>query len=168
MITSETIDNATVSIRIAGIIRESIVDGPGLRFTIFAQGCPHRCPGCHNESTHDFSGGYDCSIEKLLIEIDKNPLLSGVTFSGGEPFSQPEPFYLLGCELKKRHLDLVIYTGYTLEELTVLRQSDEMIGKLLDLADYLVDGPFLMEERDLTLEFRGSKNQRLIRMNEIR
>ena len=72
------------TIRIAGVVRESIVDGPGLRFTVFCQGCPHGCKGCHNVATHDFSGGYDCEMQKILDAIDQNPLLDGVTFSGGE------------------------------------------------------------------------------------
>ncbi len=156
------------TIRIAGVVRESIVDGPGMRFAVFAQGCPHRCPGCHNESTHDFSGGYDCELSKLLKEIDKNPLLSGVTFTGGEPFCQPEPFYKLGLAIKEKGLDLAAYSGYTLEELLELSRKDEFIAKLLGILDYLVDGPFLLEERDLTLEFRGSRNQRFLTKAEIR
>lgn len=155
------------TLRIAGIVRESIVDGPGLRFTVFAQGCPHGCKGCHNESTHDFEGGYDCERSKILEEIDKNPLLTGITFSGGEPFCQAEVFYELGVEIKTRGLDIVSYSGYTLEELRELSKKDEYIGKLLGITDYLVDGPFILEERDLTLEFRGSRNQRFLRMSDI-
>jgi len=155
------------TIRIAGIIRESIVDGPGIRFTVFAQGCPHHCKGCHNENTHDFAGGYDCELNKILSEIDKNPLLSGVTFSGGEPFCQAEAFYELGKEIKARGLDIVTYSGYTLVELQEMAEKDADIGKLLWISDYLVDGPFLQEERDLTHEFRGSRNQRFIRMSEL-
>ena len=157
----------TETVRIAGVIKESIVDGPGLRFTIFAQGCPHRCKGCHNESTHDFNGGYDCEAEKILHEIDRNPLLSGVTFSGGEPFCQPEPFYALGLKIKERGLDLMAYSGYTLEQLQEMSQSDAAVAGLLGIIDYLVDGPFILEERDLNLEFRGSRNQRFIRMAEL-
>jgi anaerobic ribonucleoside-triphosphate reductase activating protein len=159
--------NTTETMRIAGIVRESIVDGPGLRFTIFAQGCPHGCRGCHNESTHDFDGGYDCELSKILEEIDKKPLLSGVTFSGGEPFCQPEPFYKLGLEIKARGLDITAYSGYTLEQLEDMAEKDLFIGKLLGIIDYLVDGPFILEERDLTLEFRGSRNQRFIRMSDV-
>ncbi len=160
--------NSVKTIRIAGIVRESIVDGPGIRFTIFSQGCPHKCYGCHNESTHDFQGGYDCESSKILAEIDKNPLLTGVTFSGGEPFCQAKEFYELGLEIKARGLDLVAYSGYTLEELQSLAKKDEDIKKLLSLVDYLIDGPFVLEQKDLTLEFRGSKNQRFLRMAEIR
>ncbi len=154
--------------RIAGIVRESIVDGPGLRFAIFSQGCPHGCKGCHNESTHDFDGGYDCERSRILEEIDKNPLLTGVTFTGGEPFCQPKEFYKLGVEIKARGLDIVAYSGYTLEELQEMAKNNENIDQLLDIIDYLVDGPFILEERDLTLEFRGSRNQRFIRMTDTR
>lgn len=156
------------TVRIAGIVRESIVDGPGLRFTIFFQGCPHGCRGCHNESTHDFNGGYSCELTRILEEIDKNPLLTGVTFSGGEPFCQPKEFYKLAGQVKTRGLDIVAYSGYTLEELQDMSDRDIFIKKLLVMIDYLVDGPFILEERDLTLEFRGSRNQRFLRMSEHR
>lgn len=150
------------SIRIAGVVRESIVDGPGFRFVVFCQGCPHGCPGCHNPATHDFEGGYDCDIEKIIAAVDQNPLLDGVTFSGGEPFCQPEAFYNLGVELKKRNLNLLAYTGYTYEEL--ISMKDKSVDKLLSILDLLVDGRYVKEERDLTLLFRGSKNQRVIDM----
>lgn len=156
-------------IRIAGVIRESIVDGPGIRFVVFCQGCPHGCPGCHNEATHDFAGGYDCEISKLVAAVDKNPLLSGVTFSGGEPFCQPEAFLELAKELKKRpQLDIISYSGYTYEELLKLGEARPAIKELLDMLDYLIDGRFVMEQRDLTLEFRGSANQRFIDMKATR
>ena len=83
-------------LRLAGTVEDSIVDGPGIRYTIFVQGCPHHCPGCHNPQTHDFAGGYLADPKSLLEEIRKNPLLSGVTFSGGEPFCQPEALVDLG------------------------------------------------------------------------
>lgn len=153
-----------MNLRIAGVVRESIVDGPGIRFTIFAQGCPHGCEGCHNPETHDFNGGYLCSIEKILGEIDKNPLLSGVTFSGGEAFCQAEEFYQLALAVKERSLDIVAYSGYTLEELRQMAKTNKAIGDLLGSIDYLIDGPFVLAERDLTLEFRGSRNQRFISM----
>lgn len=156
------------SIRIAGIVRESIVDGPGIRFTIFSQGCPHACEGCHNPETHDFNGGYDCSIEKILNEIDKNPLLSGVTFSGGEPMCQPERFLILAKEIKKRGLNIVIFSGYTFEKLQLMSETNSAIGDLLSLTDYLIDGEFELAKKDLSLKFRGSTNQRLINMNLTR
>lgn len=152
------------SIRIAGVVRESIVDGPGFRFVVFCQGCPHGCPGCHNPATHDFEGGYDCEIEKILAAVEANPLLDGVTFSGGEPFCQPEAFYSLGVRLKEQNpnLNLLAYTGYTYEEL--ISMEDESINNLLSILDLLVDGRYVQEERDLTLLFRGSQNQRVIDM----
>ena len=158
-----------VKLRLAGVIRESIVDGPGIRFTVFCQGCPHGCPGCHNEATHDFSGGFDCDIEKIMAAIDQNPLLSGVTFSGGEPFCQAEGFLALAKEIKKRpKLDIIAYSGYTSEELRKLGEQDPAVSALLEIIDYLVDGRFVMEQRDLTLEFRGSRNQRFIDMAATR
>ena len=156
------------TIRIAGVVRESIVDGPGLRFAVFCQGCPHGCKGCHNVATHDFLGGYDCEIQKILDAIDRNPLLDGVTFSGGEPLCQPEAFYKLAVEIKKRNLNIMTYTGYTYEELLEMGEKDHWITDLLSLTDLLVDGRFVEEERDLTLLFRGSRNQRVIDMNLTR
>ena len=156
------------TIRIAGVVRESIVDGPGLRFVVFCQGCPHGCKGCHNVATHDFSGGYDCEFDKILNAIDQNPLLDGVTFSGGEPLCQSEAFYKLAVEVKKRNLNIMTYTGYTYEELLKIGETDHWIPDLLSLTDLLVDGKFVEEEKDLTLAFRGSRNQRVIDMAKTR
>lgn len=156
------------SIRVAGIVRESIVDGPGIRFTIFCQGCPHACEGCHNPETHDFSGGTDCSIDRLLEEIEKDPLLAGVTFSGGEPFCQPAGFAELGKRLKGKNLNITVFSGYTFEELSRMADENPDVNELLELTDILIDGPYVKELRDLTLQFRGSSNQRVIDMNETR
>lgn len=156
------------TVRIAGIVRESIVDGPGIRFVVFAQGCPHGCPKCHNEATHDFEGGYDCSIEKILHAVAENPLLAGVTFSGGEPVCQPEAFYSLAKRLKEQSpdLNLILYSGYTYEELLAMSKEDEALEGLLGLIDFLIDGRYEDELRDLTLLFRGSSNQRIINMKK--
>lgn len=156
------------SIRLAGIVRESIVDGPGIRFTVFCQGCPHACKGCHNPETHDFAGGKDIRIDRLLEEIDKDKLLAGVTFSGGEPFCQPEAFAELGRGVKERGLNITVFSGYTLEQLEDMAEERAEVRELLDLTDILIDGPFINELRDLTLQFRGSSNQRVIDMNETR
>jgi anaerobic ribonucleoside-triphosphate reductase activating protein len=96
------------TVRIAGIIEESIVDGPGIRMVIFAQGCPHRCKGCHNPETHDFEGGYLMSLEDIVQLPSRNPLLDGVTFSGGEPFSQAKAFSMLGRRFKDLGLDILV------------------------------------------------------------
>ena len=156
------------SLRLAGIVRESIVDGPWFRFAIFCQGCPHNCLDCHNQETHDFAGGKDIEFSRILEEIDKNPLLSGVTFTGGEPFCQPEAFSALAEEIRKRKLDIVTFTGYTYERLLEMRKEQPAVGELLDATDILIDGPFIKEEKDLTLQFRGSRNQRILDMNRTR
>jgi len=155
-------------IRVAGIQKESIVDGPGIRYVVFAQGCPHRCKGCQNGETHDFSAGYDLPIEKIAEDTLKNPMLSGVTFSGGEPFSQPVGFYRLALLLAGRGLDIIAFSGYTYEELLVLAESDPSVRDLLGAVDFLVDGRFELENRDLTLDFKGSSNQRFIDMERTR
>lgn len=148
------------NVRIAGVVDESIVDGPGIRFVIFTQGCPHGCPGCHNPQTHDFSGGKDVLISQLLANIQADPLLSGVTFSGGEPFCQAKPLAELARVLKLGGKHIMAYTGYTWDQL--LEMDDHSVQALLHLCDVLVDGPFIQEQRDLSLRFRGSRNQRLI------
>lgn len=147
-------------VRLAGVVRESIVDGPGFRFTVFVQGCPHGCPGCHNPETHDFSGGKDTDPQKIIDAIGKNPLLSGVTFSGGEPLCQAEALLPVAQAVKQMGLDLMIYTGWTFEQL--LERNDPAVMALLREADWLVDGPFVLAKRDLTLLFRGSQNQRIL------
>ena len=152
--------------RIAGIVKESIVDGPGLRYVIFTQGCPHHCVGCHNPSTHDFKGGYEVSWQDLLEEIKSNPLLRGVTFSGGEPVCAAEDLALLADEIKKTKLDIIMYSGYTYEQIIELAEENPWIERLIKKVDYLVDGPFKEEEKDLTLLFRGSRNQNIIDVQE--
>lgn len=151
-----------MKLQIAGYVRESVVDGPGVRFVVFAQGCPHRCKGCHNQETWDFTGGREVTEEELLSLIKATGLISGVTFSGGEPFAQARAFAALAEKVKGLGLDIVTYTGYTFEELLKLSADDQDIKRLLELSDLLVDGPFLEDAKDLSLSFRGSRNQRLI------
>lgn len=150
------------TLKIAGTVNDSIVDGPGIRLTIFTQGCPHRCVGCHNPQTHDFDGGEDISLQSLLEKANGNPLLDGVTFSGGEPFCQAKQLYALGLELKKAGLNIVTYTGYLYEYLVERADSENYYAELLSVTDYLVDGPFLLDKRDILLKFKGSSNQRII------
>ncbi len=148
-------------LRIAGTVNDSIVDGEGIRFTIFTQGCPHNCKGCHNPQTHDFNGGELVETATLLEKIKSNPLLDGVTFSGGEPFCQAEILAKLGADIKILGLNIVTYTGYTFEELYKDYDKNSW-GKLLEVTDFLIDGKFIIELRDWQIKFRGSSNQRYI------
>lgn len=163
-----TIVSSIRSLRINGIIQESIVDGPGIRYVIFVQGCPHHCPGCHNPQTHDFEGGTDADTEEILSEIRENPLLRGVTFSGGEPFCQPSVLARMARTVHAEGLDVVTYTGYLYEQLEEMAARDKEIENLLKETDILIDGPFLIAERDLSLLFRGSRNQRILNLKEMR
>ena len=153
-------------LKISGIEPESIVDGKGFRYVIFTQGCPHGCPGCHNPQTHDFGAGKWADIQDLFLEIIENPLLKGVTFSGGEPFCQPKPLLELAKMIHTRKLDLTIFTGYTYEELLALHDAD--VDALLNEADVLIDGRFVLAQKDLTLCFKGSRNQRILDMVQTR
>ena len=157
-------NNKAPLLRLSGVISESIVDGPGFRYVVFTQGCPHGCPGCHNPQTHDFNGGTLIDPLTLLPEIDENPLLAGVTFSGGEPFCQPEALLPLAREIKARGLHLLIFSGYTYEQLQAMAASSEATAQLLRLCDTRIDGPYIEEQRDLTLQFRGSANQRVLQL----
>ena len=150
-----------MNMRIAGIVNDSIVDGPGLRLAIFAQGCPHHCPGCHNPESHDFAGGSDMDTEKIIARMDANPLLDGIT--GGEPFEQPEACRILADAAHARGLNVWAYSGYTFEQLCAVPEK----RRLLEACDVLVDGPFLLAERSLDLRFRGSKNQRVLKVAEL-
>lgn len=155
-----------MEIRIAGTVEDSIVDGPGLRFVVFTQGCPHRCDGCHNPETHDFAGGRVTTTDALFEQCMENPLCSGVTFSGGEPFCQAEALYELGSRFKSAGKHLMCYSGWTFEELLAKAQREGSVGKLLSIADVLVDGKFDISKRSLSLQYRGSSNQRLINVQE--
>ncbi|MDD3590416.1 MAG: anaerobic ribonucleoside-triphosphate reductase activating protein [Thermoguttaceae bacterium] len=149
-----------MKLRIAGCVSDSIVDGPGIRYALFTQGCPRRCEGCHNPQTHDPLGGVETTIAQILQEIDSNPLLDGVTFSGGEPFLQAPPLTFLARECQSRGLNVVVYTGYSWEELQSANNDDwtALLGEI----DVLVDGPFVQELHDWKLKFMGSSNQRVI------
>ena len=149
-------------LRVAGIIPESVVDGPGFRYTVFTQGCRHNCKGCHNPQTHDFSGGYDVDTDDLLAEMLEDPLIRGMTFSGGDPFEQPAPLADLARKAHEAGKDVMVYTGYTYEQLLARAQEDPATDALLRQTDILIDGPFILERRNVELRFRGSDNQRVI------
>ena len=151
-----------MKLKLAGIIKESVVDGPGFRFVVFAQGCYHGCKNCHNPETWDPDRGYEVSIEELIEQVKGVRLIKGVTFSGGEPFLQAAGFASLGNKLKELGYDVVTYTGYTFEELISQAERDPAVRELLQASDILIDGKYIDEQRDLRLPFRGSANQRII------
>jgi len=152
-------------LRIAGINKESIVDGPGIRLVVYTQGCKHNCVGCHNPETHSFDGGQLISIYEIFNMIKGNPLLDGITFSGGEPFEQAEKVAILGEKVKKTGLNVVTYTGYIYEEILGQLPKNKSWERLLNCTDILIDGPFQIDKKSLELKFRGSSNQRIIEVS---
>ena len=144
---------------LSGIVGDSIVDCPGIRTTVFSQGCPHHCPGCHNPETWAFGCGTPMEEETILEIVRSNPLCRGVTFSGGEPFAQAAGFAKLARLLKEKGYEVASYSGYTFEQL--LKGTPEQ-RELLNVIDVLIDGPFVQAEKSLEVAFRGSRNQRIL------
>lgn len=155
-----------MEIRLYGTMEDSIVDGPGMRYAVFAQGCPHGCIGCHNPESHSFEGGRLADTAELVQVMKRNPLLDGLTLSGGEPFCQPEPCLELARAAHALRLNVWAYTGYTWEQLH--RENDPARIALLQELDVLVDGPFVLSQRSLELRYCGSRNQRLIDVRKSR
>lgn len=151
-----------MELRIAGIIKESVVDGPGIRSVVFAQGCLRSCPGCHNPDALDPAGGTVTTVDKVVRELAGIQLVRGVTFSGGDPFMQPAAFAAMGKSFKELGRDIMTYTGYTWEELIEQGRAEPAVMELIKVSDFIVDGPFIEEQKDLNLAFRGSRNQRII------
>jgi len=156
------------TIRLYGLVTDSIVDGPGFRTAIFVQGCPYHCEGCHNPDSQPFEGGTVWTLDDVEKKFTNNPLLSGITLSGGEPAEQAAPCAELARRAHQKGLNVWTYTGTTLEKLNERAKDDPALRQLLDETDVLVDGPFILAQRSLELDFCGSKNQRLIDMNESR
>jgi len=160
-------------IRLSGIAYESLVNGPGMRRVFFAQGCKHNCNGCFNKDTHDFCGGEERNVDELIKDTLDNPILRGVTFSGGDPFEQADKFTYMAKAFKEKGLNIWSYTGYTYEY--IIENKDKVLGwnELLNNIDVLVDGRFEEEKRQDGLKFRGSTNQRIIdvqkslKLNEV-
>lgn len=148
--------------RLSGIVNDSIVDGPGLRLAVFMQGCPYGCPGCHNPQTHDVMGGREADTQEVRAMLKKNPLLDGLTLSGGEPLLQPQAAREMAEMAKAQGLNVWCYTGDTVEHMMLTKDPEIMLA--LEQIDVLVDGPFILEQKSLDLRFRGSRNQRLINM----
>ncbi len=150
-------------LRLAGIEPESIVDGPGIRFVLFLQGCLRKCPGCHNPGTWPLEDGTEMDTEKILSMIHADPLCHGVTFSGGEPFLQADAAAELAGWLHQEGYEVACYTGYLFEELLA---GPKEWKDLLEQIDVLIDGPYIEAERSLELKFCGSTNQRIIDVPE--
>ncbi|MGN1281954.1 MAG: anaerobic ribonucleoside-triphosphate reductase activating protein [Succinivibrio sp.] len=146
------------TLRIAGVVQESVVDGPGIRYVVFTQGCPFHCKGCHNVQAQSMSGGIDVTLDVLYEEIKNNPLVKGITFSGGEPFIQARALAVFAKELKAEGYSLWAYSGFTYDKLV----NDFIRKDLLQYLDVVVDGPFVLAKKSLDLDFRGSSNQRII------
>ena len=151
-----------IQMKIAGLIQDSIVDGPGLRFAVFTQGCTLCCPGCQNPDTWDASGGVELSVNYIINEMLSNPLTDGLSLSGGEPFEQAADCASLAAIARENGLSVWIFTGKTYEELLEEAKCDFDVHKLLTLTDVLVDGRFILAERTLAIKWCGSKNQRII------
>ncbi len=152
------------NIIIADVESESIVDGPGFRFAIYTQGCPHNCPGCHNPQTHSFEGGTAVSAKQLISFAKKSPLQKGITLTGGEPFCQAKALIPLAKLAREQGYNIWVYSGYLYEELLKTEDASE----LLLLCDVLVDGPFEEDKKSLDLKWKGSANQRCIDLNATR
>ena len=153
-------------IRLAGIAQNSLVNGQGLRKVFFSQGCTHKCKNCFNPSTWSFEGGKLIDIDELVKQVKDEYFLDGVTFSGGDPFQQADKFAIFAKELKKNHINIWCYTGYTWEELLELAKTDKGVRDLLHNCDVIVDGPFIQELHEPGLLFRGSSNQKIINVVE--
>lgn len=150
------------TIRLAGIIKESVVDGKGIRYVLFSQGCTHNCKNCFNPETHSFTGGKLYDMDEIIEDIKKHPLHRGVTFSGGDPFEQADKFSYIAKSVKELGLNIWSYTGYTFEYILAHIEERESWKDYLKYIDVLVDGPYEDDKRDLSLAFRGSRNQRII------
>ena len=149
-----------MKIRISSVVNDSIVDGAGLRLAVFTQGCLHNCPNCHNIHTHDLCGGKETDTEKILNLLAENPILDGVTLTGGEPFLQAKECAEIAKKTHEMGLNVWTFTGYTYEELLDANNLDFM--ELLNNTDVLIDGRFEKDLRSLELKFKGSRNQRII------
>ena len=140
-----------------------MADGPGLRTSIYCAGCGHHCRGCHNPQSWDIANGRWMSIDEIM-DVIKADTISNVSFSGGDPFFQVEAFTELARRIKTETSKTIwCWTGFTIEQI----RADEHLSMLLPYIDTLVDGPFILEQRDTTLLFRGSPNQRIIHLTPV-
>ncbi|TAK35996.1 MAG: 4Fe-4S cluster-binding domain-containing protein [Chloroflexota bacterium] len=155
------------SVQIASIVHGSLVDGPGLRSVAFFQGCPHHCLGCHSVYTHSLIGGIRMTVAEVVDELLRSDVpRDGVTLSGGDALVQPEACAEIVRRLKEADTHITVFTGFTYEQL--LQRGNLAVEEVLDLADVLVDGPFVPALRDESLAYRGSRNQRVIDLLQTR
>ncbi len=155
------------SLRLLRTFKETIVDGVGLRYSIYFSGCSHACPGCHNEYSWNPNNGTELTykiLNEIANEINQNELLDGITISGGDPLFNPKDMLKVLKFLKKKtKKNIWMYTGYTLEEI----KKDDLRKKCLKYVDVLVDGRFIKELYDPNIKFRGSSNQRIIKREDF-
>lgn len=144
------------------IQRDSIVDGEGIRTVIWTQGCSHNCPGCHNPNTHDFNSGKKYNVNEIKKIIDTLEDQDGITFSGGDPFFQARACSEIAKYAKSKKFNIWSYTGFTFEQLLIMKEKNPDISEFLQNIDVLIDGKFILSEKSLNLKYRGSKNQRVI------
>ena len=149
-------------VRLSGIVYESLVNGPGIRRVYFSQGCKHNCEGCFNPETHDFYAGEIEDIDELINDVISNPIIKGITFSGGDPLEQAESFAYMAKIFKSIGLNIWCYTGYTFEQVLKRMKEDKALKDLISNIDVLVDGKFEISNKKEGLKFRGSSNQRII------
>lgn len=150
-----------MKLSVIDIVEGTSVDGPGLRTSIYFAGCCHHCEGCHNPQSWELEAGEPTEIDKLLNIIKENDF--NVTFSGGDPFFQSEGVAALAHHIHEElGKNIWCYTGYLWESIV----KDARLMKLLKNIDVLVDGRFVMAERDISLRFKGSANQRIIKVAE--
>lgn len=145
-----------MNLRVLDIVDGTTVDGVGLRTSIYFAGCPHHCEGCHNPQSWDAGGGYEISIDDLVSRVVENEL--DVTFSGGDPLLQIVPLTELARRIKETGKNIWCYTGYTFENII----SSPSLSSILQYVDVIVDGRFIQSQRNISLHFRGSENQRVI------
>lgn len=152
-----------MKLQVAGFLDNSLVNGKGLRAVLFVSGCNHNCRGCHNQEMQNFNYGQSMDISQVLARIKENiPIITGVTFSGGEPFDQPHPLCKIAQSIKALGLNLWCYTGYTFEQIKNSHDPDKQ--KLLEYIDVLVDGPFVEKLKENAPKYTGSRNQRIIKL----
>ncbi len=144
--------------RILDIIDGTIVDGPGLRTSIYFAGCAHRCPGCHNPQSWDFDGGRQVTADQLMAHVEENGF--NVTLTGGDPLYQIDEILPLCAMLRRAGYTIWCYTGFTIEQI----RASESLSRILDAVDAIVEGPYVEALRDISLQFRGSSNQRIIQL----